>query len=116
MACSGTCWIFLCSVRKVRTTERCWALASCWRWPFTLMFICRCVMLKSQPPNWLQAAQLLKLTSRQVFWRLSFPLVRPVIGMGAMLVAVEALNDYGTALAGTAYADNAFDRCWRVAR
>lgn len=53
--------------------------------------------LESQPPHWLQAAQLLKLTPRQVFWRLSFPLVRPVIGMGAMLVAVEALNDYGTA-------------------
>ncbi|MGL9735667.1 MAG: ABC transporter permease subunit [Symbiopectobacterium sp.] len=93
----------------MRTPERCWALASCWRWPFTLMFICRCVMLKSQPPNWLQAAQLLKLTSRQVFWRLSFPLVRPVIGMGAMLVAVEALNGYGNArllvlpTPGTAY-------------
>ncbi|MBG6248675.1 MAG: iron ABC transporter permease [Candidatus Symbiopectobacterium sp. PLON1] len=72
--------------------------------------------LESQPPHWLQAAQLLKLTPRQVFWRLSFPLVRPVIGMGAMLVAIETLNDYGTALAGTAYADNAFDRCWRVAR
>lgn len=53
--------------------------------------------LESQPPHWLQAAQLLKLTPRQVFWRLSFPLVRPVIGMGGVLVAVEALNDYGTA-------------------
>lgn len=53
--------------------------------------------LESQPPHWLQAAQLLKLTPQQVFWRLSFPLVRPVIGMGATLVAVEALNDYGTA-------------------
>lgn len=53
--------------------------------------------LETQPAHWLQAAQLLKLTPRQVFWRLSFPLLRPTIAMSAVLVAVETLNDYGTA-------------------
>lgn len=53
--------------------------------------------LETQPAHWLHAAQLLKLTPRQVFWRLCFPLIRPSIAVSAVLVAVETLNDYGTA-------------------
>ncbi|WP_409311378.1 ABC transporter permease [Pectobacterium sp. B1J-3] len=53
--------------------------------------------LVRQPASLINAARLLKHSRSQVIWRLCLPIARPAIVTGAILVAVEALGDYGTA-------------------
>ncbi|RXJ72460.1 iron ABC transporter permease [Veronia nyctiphanis] len=43
-----------------------------------------------------QSARLLGCSPLQAFWRVSLPLARPAIAVGASLVAMEALGDFGT--------------------
>ncbi len=43
-----------------------------------------------------QSARLLGCTPTQSFFRVSLPLARPAIAVGASLVAMEALGDFGT--------------------
>ncbi|MDD1782295.1 iron ABC transporter permease [Enterovibrio sp. ZSDZ35] len=43
-----------------------------------------------------QSARLLGCSPMQAFWRVSLPLARPAIAVGASLVAMEALGDFGT--------------------
>ncbi len=43
-----------------------------------------------------QSARLLGCSPLQTFWRVSFPLARPAIAVGASLVAMETLGDFGT--------------------
>lgn len=43
-----------------------------------------------------QSARVLGCSSIESFWRVSLPLARPAIAIGASLVAMEALGDYGT--------------------
>ena len=43
-----------------------------------------------------QSARLLGCTPMQSFWRISLPLARPAIAVGASLVAMETLGDFGT--------------------
>lgn len=42
------------------------------------------------------SARLLGCSPMQSFWRISLPLARPAIAVGASLVAMEALGDFGT--------------------
>lgn len=43
----------------------------------------------------LEAARLLGASPGRLAWRVAFPMARPAIAGGALLVAMEALNDYG---------------------
>ena len=43
-----------------------------------------------------QSARLLGCSPLQCFWRVSLPLARPAIAVGASLVAMETLGDFGT--------------------
>ncbi|QDX29132.1 iron ABC transporter permease [Dickeya poaceiphila] len=51
--------------------------------------------LMSQSVNLRQAARLMNHTHAQVFWRVVFPMTRPAIALGVVLMASEALGDYG---------------------
>ncbi|MBX9447821.1 ABC transporter permease [Dickeya chrysanthemi] len=51
--------------------------------------------LMSQSANLRQAALLMNHTRAQVFWRVVFPMARPAIALGMVLMASEALGDYG---------------------
>ncbi|MFE8115224.1 ABC transporter permease [Brenneria goodwinii] len=52
--------------------------------------------LLEQSATLLQSARLLNHSPNSAFWRISFPLARPAIAVGASLVAMEALGDFGT--------------------
>lgn len=49
-----------------------------------------------QSLNLSQSARLLGCSPMQSFWRVSLPLARPAIAVGASLVAMETLGDFGT--------------------
>ncbi|AYC20218.1 Molybdenum transport system permease protein ModB [Dickeya dianthicola] len=51
--------------------------------------------LMSQPVSLQQAARLMNQTRAQAFWRVVFPMTRPAIALGMVLMASEALGDYG---------------------
>ncbi|TYL43276.1 MULTISPECIES: iron ABC transporter permease [Dickeya] len=51
--------------------------------------------LMSQSANLRQAALLMNHSRAQVFWRVVFPMARPAIALGMVLMASEALGDYG---------------------
>ncbi|MFC3396501.1 ABC transporter permease [Brenneria rubrifaciens] len=53
--------------------------------------------LAKQPANLLYSARLLKHSPSQVMWRVCLPITRPAMVVGAVLVALEAFGDYGTA-------------------
>ncbi|MEC5318987.1 iron ABC transporter permease [Brenneria populi subsp. brevivirga] len=52
--------------------------------------------LLEQSVSLLHSARLLNHSANRAFWRVSFPLARPAIAVGASLVAMEALGDFGT--------------------
>lgn len=63
---------------------------------YPYIFLLVRVALLEQSENLRQSARLLGANSRQVFWRITFPLIRPAVAIGASLVAMETLGDYGT--------------------
>ncbi|MGL5006153.1 MAG: ABC transporter permease [Plesiomonas sp.] len=52
--------------------------------------------LMEQSSSLLQSARLLQASPWQVLWRVCLPLARPAIAVGASLVAMETLGDFGT--------------------
>ncbi|KAB7664008.1 ABC transporter permease [Plesiomonas shigelloides] len=52
--------------------------------------------LMEQSSTLLQSARLLRASPWQVLWRVCLPLARPAIAVGASLVAMETLGDFGT--------------------
>ncbi|MGM3175959.1 ABC transporter permease [Dickeya lacustris] len=51
--------------------------------------------LMSQPVGFRQAAYLMNHSRAQVFWRVVFPMARPAIALGVVVMMAEALSDYG---------------------
>lgn len=51
---------------------------------------------REQAANTLEAANVLGYDGWRAFWRIALPLARPQIAVGALLVTMESLTDYGT--------------------
>lgn len=52
-------------------------------------------MFLTQSANLIDAARLLGVSRRAVFWRVALPLARPAVAVGISLALMEALNDVG---------------------
>ncbi len=57
--------------------------------------LCRSAFLM-QKHSIYDAAQLLGLSQRQIFWRVALPIARPAVAAGTMLALMETLSDFGT--------------------
>jgi len=51
--------------------------------------------IQSLDPSLIEAARILGLTSRQAFWRVTLPHLRPAVLAGALLVILYVLRDFG---------------------
>ncbi|WP_320129331.1 sugar ABC transporter permease [uncultured Sphaerochaeta sp.] len=80
------------------TALTCVALVSCWQWMGipTMMFV---AALRNISEDCLQAAQLEGANSWQVFWKIKLPLIRPVVGMIAVLTFVNNFNAFDVVFA-----------------
>ncbi|RLM19531.1 iron ABC transporter permease [Brenneria alni] len=63
-------------------------------YPYIYLLVRRALL--EQSANLRYSARLLHHSPNRVFWRISFPLARPAIAVGAALVAMESLGDFGT--------------------
>lgn len=63
---------------------------------YPYIFLLVRVALLEQSENLTHSAKMLGATSTQIFRRITFPLIRPAIAIGAALVAMETLGDFGT--------------------
>ncbi len=54
-------------------------------------------MFLTQSGNLIDAARILGVSRRAVFWRVALPLARPAVAIGAALALMETLNDVGAA-------------------
>ncbi|WP_197504111.1 ABC transporter permease [Gallibacterium salpingitidis] len=63
---------------------------------YPYIFLLSRMALMEQSENLIQSAKLLGASPRQIFWRVTLPLLRPSIAVGCALVAMEALGDFGT--------------------
>lgn len=63
---------------------------------YPYIFLLVRVALLEQSENLTHSAKILGATPTQIFRRITFPLIRPSIAIGAALVAMETLGDFGT--------------------
>lgn len=63
---------------------------------YPYIFLLSRLALMEQSENLTQSAKLLGASPRQIFWRVTLPLLRPSIAVGCALVAMETLGDFGT--------------------
>ncbi|MDH2925195.1 iron(III) transport system permease protein [Nicoletella semolina] len=63
---------------------------------YPYIFLLARVALLEQSENLLQSAKMLGASPRQIFQRITLPLIRPAIAVGMSLVAMETLGDFGT--------------------
>lgn len=63
---------------------------------YPYIFLLSRIAFMEQSENLTQSAKLLGANSRQIFWRVTLPLLRPSIAVGCALVAMETLGDFGT--------------------
>lgn len=63
---------------------------------YPYIFLLVRVALLEQSENLTHSAKMLGATPAQIFRRITFPLIRPAIAVGAALVAMETLGDFGT--------------------
>ncbi|MDR2793459.1 MAG: sugar ABC transporter permease [Treponema sp.] len=82
-----------------RTTAlTCVAFVSCWQWigiP-TMMFV---AALRNISDDYFEAATIEGASSRQIFWRIKLPLIKPVAGMIAILTFVNNFNAFDVVFA-----------------
>ena len=71
----------------------CLILALC-LYPY--IFLMARLALIEQAENLTHSAKLLGASTGEVFWRITLPLIRPALGIGCALVAMETLGDFGT--------------------
>lgn len=69
------------------------SLVSCWQWMGipTMMFV---AALRNVPEDCLESATIEGASSWQMFWRIKLPLIRPVVGMIAILTFVNNFNAF----------------------
>lgn len=63
---------------------------------YPYIFLLVRVALLEQSENLTHSAKMLGASPMQIFRRVTFPLIRPAIAVGAALVAMETLGDFGT--------------------
>ncbi|PJG85502.1 ABC transporter permease [Conservatibacter flavescens] len=63
---------------------------------YPYIFLLLRVALLEQPENLNQSGKMLGATSWRLLYKVTFPLARPAIAIGATLVAMETLGDFGT--------------------
>lgn len=71
----------------------CVALVSCWQWVGipTMLFMAG---LQNVSDDLVEAAQIAGATNRQIFWHVKLPLLKPVVGMVAILTFVNNFNAF----------------------
>jgi iron(III) transport system permease protein len=62
---------------------------------FPYMFLNAWSALRGLDPSLEEAGRSLGLNSRQVFWRVTLPQLRPALASGALVVALHVLGDFG---------------------
>lgn len=69
------------------------SLVSCWQWMGipTMMFV---AALRNVSDELLEAAEIEGCNTAQTFWRIKLPLIRPVVGMVAILTFVNNFNAF----------------------
>jgi raffinose/stachyose/melibiose transport system permease protein len=80
------------------TALTCVALVSCWQWigiP-TMMFV---AALKNISEDFFEAASIEGASGLQVFWHIKLPLIKPVVGMIAILTFVNNFNAFDVVFA-----------------
>jgi raffinose/stachyose/melibiose transport system permease protein len=80
------------------TALTCVALVSCWQWigiP-TMMFV---ASLQNISEDYFEAATIEGASSSQIFWRIKLPLIKPVVGMIAILTFVNNFNAFDVVFA-----------------
>jgi raffinose/stachyose/melibiose transport system permease protein len=80
------------------TALTCVSLVSCWQWigiP-TMMFV---AALRNISDDFLEAASIEGASAAQVFWRIKLPLIKPVVGMIAILTFVNNFNAFDVVFA-----------------
>ncbi len=71
--------------------------------------------LKNYMQEYIEAAQVLKLSTIKIFWRVILPLSRPIIFSSVLFVIYESLSDFAVSeYYGTATLSKAFNDAWRV--
>lgn len=63
---------------------------------YPYLFLLVRVALLEQSENLMHSAKMMGANSRQIFMRITFPLMRPAIAVGMALIAMETLGDFGT--------------------
>ncbi|GHU61268.1 ABC transporter permease [Spirochaetia bacterium] len=76
----------------------CVALVSCWQWMGipTMMFV---AALRNIGEDFIEAANIEGANSAQIFWRIKLPLIKPVVGMIAILTFVNNFNAFDVVFA-----------------
>jgi len=75
------------------TALACVSLVSCWQWigiP-TMMFV---AAMKNISDDFYEAATIEGANNRQIFWRIKLPLIKPVVGIIAILTFVNNFNAF----------------------
>jgi iron(III) transport system permease protein len=62
---------------------------------YPYVFLITGAALKKMNMNFEEAGQSLGLSGTQIFWKVNFPLLRPAIGAGAILIFLYVLSDFG---------------------
>jgi raffinose/stachyose/melibiose transport system permease protein len=80
------------------TALTCVALVSCWQWMGipTMMFV---AALRNISEDCLEAAQIEGANASQIFWQIKLPLIKPVVGMIAVLTFVNNFNAFDVVFA-----------------
>jgi raffinose/stachyose/melibiose transport system permease protein len=80
------------------TALTCVALVSCWQWMGipTMMFV---AALRNISEDCLEAAQIEGANGYQIFWKIKLPLIKPVVGMIAVLTFVNNFNAFDVVFA-----------------
>jgi raffinose/stachyose/melibiose transport system permease protein len=80
------------------TALTCVALVSCWQWMGipTMMFV---AALRNINEDCLEAAQIEGANGNQLFWKIKLPLIKPVVGMIAVLTFVNNFNAFDVVFA-----------------
>ncbi len=75
------------------TALTCVALVSCWQWMGipTMMFV---AALRNVPEDCLEVASIEGANAWQTFWKIKLPLIKPVVGMIAILTFVNNFNAF----------------------
>ncbi|MBM7096806.1 MULTISPECIES: ABC transporter permease [Alteribacter] len=62
---------------------------------YPYVFLIASASLRKMNRNYEEVARSQGMTTRQIFWKINLPFLRPAIGAGAILIALYVLSDFG---------------------